>query len=205
MEPKDNYQLQAQQAQQYFLRYDQDALIKKLGLQWDAQYFYVNLIGNTYRICRENGTQQKREGTAWVDANSHREVMTLLDLVCDSREDRFVTGRLQSMESFGRMFHRDLLQNRKDPLAQRIQEDTVGFCRACEAMGGSPIPGGDAAYSIPLFEKLSVGLVFWQGDEEFYPRLRYLWDENALMYLKYETMYFALDLLLSRLKSHWPE
>ena len=203
MELKDNYQLQAQQAQQYFLRYDQDALIKKLGLQWDAQYFYVNLIGNTYRICRKNGTQQKREGTAWVDANSHREVMTLLDLVCDSRPDRFVTGRLQSMESFGRLFHQNLLQERKNPVAERIQRDPAGFCRACEALGGKPVPGGDLAYSIPLFEDLQIGLMFWEGDEEFYPRLRYLWDENALMYLKYETMYFALDLMLAELSDRW--
>ena len=204
MEHKDNYQLQAQQAQQRFLTYDQDRLAKKLGLRQDEEYFYVNLMDIPYRLCRETGTQQRLEEGQWVDANSHREVMTLLDLVCDSREDRRVTGRLQSMESFGRMFHRDLLQNRKDPLAQRIQEDTPGFCRACEAMGGSPIPGGDAAYSIPIFEKLSVGLVFWQGDEEFYPRLRYLWDENALMYLRYETMYYVLDLLLSELQHRWP-
>ena len=42
----------------------------------------------------------------------------------------------------------------------------------------------------------------WFGDEEFPANLRYLWDENALMYLKYETMYFAKALLLHRL---WDE
>lgn len=203
MERKDNYQLQAKQAQQRFLTYDQGELVKKLGIAQDEQYFYINLIGSTYRLCRKTGSQQKQVGADWVDANSHRQVMTLLDLVCDSRPDRIITGRFRSMESFGRMFHQNLLQNRKDPLAERIQQDPAGFCRACEALGGKPIPGGDLAYSIPVFEDLQVGLVFWQGDEEFYPRLRYLWDENALMYLKYETMYYALDLLLSELSQRW--
>ena len=40
----------------------------------------------------------------------------------------------------------------------------------------------------------------WFGDEEFPASLRYLWDENALMYLKYETMYFARALLLRRIR-----
>ena len=203
MEHKDNYQLQAQQAQQYFLRYDQEKLVKKLGLPWDERYIYVNLMGSTYRICRETGTQQKQAGTDWVDANTHREVMTLLDLVCDSREDRHLTGRFQSMESFGRMFHQNLLQDRKDPWAVRIDADPEGFCRACEALGGRVLPGADLGYRIELFDGLQIGLLFWHGDEEFFPRLRYLWDENALMYLKYETMYFALDLLLSELHQRW--
>ena len=37
------------------------------------------------------------------------------------------------------------------------------------------------------------------GDEEFPPGLRFLWDENALMYIRYETMYYAKGLLLQRL------
>ena len=200
MELKDNYQLQAQQAQQYFLRYDQDALIKKLGLQWDAQYFYVNLIGNTYRICRKNGTQQKREGTAWVDANSHREVMTLLDLVCDSREDRHISGRWKQMQAFGLMFHQNLLEDGVDAFAELLGRDPQGAVRACKALGGVPMQGGDISYALELFDGLRVWLQFWAGDEEFPARIRWLWDENALMYLKYETMYFAVGLLRQRIR-----
>ena len=43
-------------------------------------------------------------------------------------------------------------------------------------------------------------LQLWFGDEEFPPNLRILWDENALMYLRYETMYFAKGLLFAILK-----
>ena len=45
----------------------------------------------------------------------------------------------------------------------------------------------------------------WFGDEDFPASLRLLWDENALMYLKYETMYFAREVLLSRLKREMEE
>ena len=40
----------------------------------------------------------------------------------------------------------------------------------------------------------------WFPEEEFPAGLRLLWDENALQYIKYETMYFAKGILLQRLK-----
>ena len=36
--------------------------------------------------------------------------------------------------------------------------------------------------------------------EAFPASVRYLWDENALMYIKYETMYLAKELLLRELE-----
>ena len=50
-----------------------------------------------------------------------------------------------------------------------------------------------------IFEDLPVVVQLWLGDEEFPPNLRLLWDENALMYLKYETMHFAKGLLLQKI------
>ena len=199
MEKRDNYAVQVQQAKQRFLGYDQARLMEKCGLAWDEAYLYVPFFGRKHRLNRETGDLEVRSGENWLSANSHAEVMTLLDLSCDSRENRFVTGRWRSMESFGLMFHQNLLQDKKDPWAERFDRDPEGFRNACENLGGTPIPGGDLSFAIPIFEKLCVGIQFWHGDEEFHPRLRYLWDENALMYLKYETMYYAVSLLLRRI------
>ena len=41
----------------------------------------------------------------------------------------------------------------------------------------------------------------WHGDEEFPPRLRFLWDENPTRYIRYETTWYAAGLLLSEIKS----
>ena len=130
--------------------------------------------------------------------------MTLLDFVCDSREDRFISGRFKNMADFGRAFHQNLLEER-DPNAELFQSRTEDFRKACVALGGKPLPTGDIAYSIEVFDGLPLAVQLWLGDEEFPARLRYLWDENALMYLKYETMYFAKGLLLERLKAEMEE
>ena len=200
MERVDNYLLQAQQAKRYFLRYDQNALIAKLDLKADDKYLYVNLLCEPYRIRRNSGDMERCHRGTWVDANSHGEVMTILDLVCDSRPDRFVTGRWKIMQAFGMRFHSGLLEKERDPWALRFDRDPESLHRACLALGGREIPGADISYSMEFFDGLPLCIQFWHGDEEFSPRLRYLWDENADRWLKYETMYFALNLLHDRMK-----
>lgn len=199
MERVDNYRLQVEGAKKYFLRYDQEKLIEKLKLRSDEDYLYTEMLCKPYRIHRRTGTVERLEET-WVETNHHGEVMTLLDLVCDSREDRFVTGRWQNMTNFGRVFHRGLMEDQADPFAQYIQDHIPAFRRACEAMQGTPGPGGDISYALPVFDGMKIAIQFWEGDEEFPPRVRWLWEENALMYLKYETMWFFLGLLRSRIR-----
>jgi len=197
MERRDNYKIQADQAKQHFLRYDQEALIRKLRAESDKTYIYVKFLCKQYRLHRNTGDIQYLQDT-WRDGNSFGEVMTLLDLVCDSREDRYLSGRWKDMLSFGMMFHKNLL-NERDPWAVKFDADPEGLRRACIAMGGEAFPQGDVAYAIELFDGLKVVVQLWQSDEEFPASLRFLWDENALMYLKYETMHFARGLLLQRL------
>ena len=81
-----------------------------------------------------------------------------------------------------------------------IQTRPEAFRKACEALGGTSVSGADIAYSFPVFDGLPLALFFWEGDEEFTPRIRYFWDENALMYIRYETMYYAVHLLNDRLR-----
>lgn len=199
MARKDNYLIQAQQAKRHFLSYDQQALIQKLKLESDDHYLYVKLLCQLYRIDRKTADMERLVDHTWVDGNSYEEVMTLLDLVCDSREGRYLSCRWKNMQSFGLQFHQNLLEEQKNPAAERFNRNPEGFSRACAALGGTPLPNADVAYAIELFDGLCIGIQLWLGDEEFAPRLRYLWDENANLYLKYETMYFAVNLLLRRI------
>ena len=200
MERKDNYAIHAQQAKQRFLTYDQQKLVEKLGLKADEAYLYMTFLSWPYRISRCTGDVEFFRNGTWQDGNSYEEVMTLLDLVCDSKENRWITGRWKNMRDFGLMFHTSLLETQKDPWADRFQTNPEGFESACRALGGEKLSYGDIAYAIELFDGLCICLQLWFGDEEFPPNLRILWDENALMYLKYETMYFARGLLLSRIR-----
>jgi len=195
-----NYLIQAQQAKQRFLTYDQEKLIRKFDLQHDAKYIYVNLLCQRYRIDRATGDLQKRENEIWCDGNTYEEVMTLLDLLCDSRDDRCLSGQWQNMQSFGLQFHQNLLEDSRDAFAERIDADPQWLHRAAERLSAEKIAGGDFGYAFSLFDGLKIGLLFWHGDDEFAPRVRYLWDANAKQYIRYETMYFAVTLLRRRIR-----
>ena len=194
-----NYLMQAQQAKRHFLTYDQDKLIAKFNLTADEAFLYVKLLCKQYRLDRKTGDLFRREGTHWQDGNSFEEVMTLLDLLCDSRDDRHLSGRWRSMQSFGLEFHQNLLENRRDGLADYFDAKPEKLRQACLSLNAEPVPGVDMGYAVDLFDGLKIGILFWAGDEEFTPRFCYLWDENADQYIRYETMFYAVDLLRQRL------
>ena len=200
MARRDNYAMQAEKAKESFLTYDQEALIRKFRLRADENYLYPVMLSDTYRLSRATGDLSRQAGDTWVDANTHGEVMTLLDLLCDSREDRFLTGRWKTMQAFGNQFHRNLLEQPRDMTAERFARNMDRFALACRSLGGTPVPMGDMGFGIELFDGLKIAVALWQADEDFPAALRYYWDENALMYIRYETMYYAVGLLIQRLK-----
>ena len=194
-----NYLIQAQQAKARFLTYDQEKLIKKCSLNADGQYLYLTLLYKSYRLSRITGDLERLEEGSWQDANTFEELMTLLDMLCDSRDDRALSGRWQNMQTFGLQFHQNLLEEARDPFASRIDQEPDYLHRAAKALGAEIISGGDMGYAFELFDGLKIGLLFWHGDDEFLPRVRYLWDENAKQYIRYETMYYAVALLRQRI------
>ena len=202
-EKRDNYAVQAMDAKRRFLTYDQQELILRCRLRYDADYFYITFLNSPYRICRKTGNMERQKDGAWIDGNGYNEVMTILDWLCDSRADRYITGRWINL-THSHYFHRDL-QEKADPNAVLFDGNIEGFREACRKLGGEEMAGADAGYVIELLDGLKVFVQLWRGDEEFPPNLRCLWDENTHRYLRYETTWFAAGELLSRLREYMKE
>ena len=200
MERVDNYQIQLTQAKKHFLTYDQQELIERCRLRFDEEYFYVRFLSQEYRISRKSGDMQRCCGGTWVDGNSFGEVMTILDWLCDSSRERFPTNRWVNIVSQGHFFHRNLQEDGEDPDAVLFDANPDAFAAACEALGGERLPGADVGYAIELIDGLRIFVRLWRGDEEFSPKLNFLWDENVLRYIRYETTWYALGVLMKRLR-----
>lgn len=195
---RDNYKTQFTNAQKAFLQRDQEAIIAKNHLQADEQYIYTALFSQPIRLNRRTGSVEVWQED-WQDGNVFGRVMTVLDLLCDSRPGKKAAGTMMSMASFGLQFHSGLSEQTSAPTANRLQADIPGLKRRCEALGGTAVTGGDVAYEIPVFQDLKVKFALWEADDEFPAQLCWYWDANALQYLHYETMYYAVGLLLSLL------
>ena len=195
----DNYQIQMQNAQKFFQTYDQEKLIENFRLHADEDYLFVIMFRTLYRIDRKTGSFERYRGT-WQDANTFGEVMTILDILCDSKENRWISGHWVSTQHFGKHIHTGLLEPEYDALADAFDKAPGAFRKACLALGGHPIAGGDEAYALEVMDGLEIGIFFWHADDEFPAQLRFYWDEYALMYLRYETMHYTLGYLRSLLK-----
>lgn len=199
MEKRDNYAIASANARRLFSDYDQEAIIRKLKLEADETYIYTALFGERYRIRRSNADMERFLNGQWVEANSFGEVLTMLDLVCCCREDRFLRGKWKNMLAFGLQFHTNLMEDR-NPTADFFEHNAPRYAAACEAFGGRKFPQGDLSYTFEVFDGLGMTVQLWFGDDEFPAQIRYLWDENADMYIKYETMYYAVGLWERRIR-----
>lgn len=61
------------------------------------------------------------------------------------------------------------------------------------------------SFSLPFFEELRIAVSSGTATTNLRPALRVLWDANADQYLRYETMYYAIGLLKSRLRAYGGE
>ena len=199
---QNNYQVQVMQAKRRFLTYDQQKLIARCGLQFDHDYLYVTMLSEPYRIHRLTGDMERQHHGSWVDGNSFNEVMTILDWLCDSRADRYLTGRWINVVTHGHSFHSSLQEDTSNPYAKLFDREPAAFAAACEALQGEKLPGADIGYAIELLDGLRVFVQLWHGDDEFSPRLRCLWDENTNRYLRYETTWFTTSLLMERIEEN---
>lgn len=202
MERRNNYDIQQAQARNTFLTMDQAQLIAKNHLRSDEAYLYTVYFSREYRIDRRTAefAQKQRDGT-WSVCRSFGTVMTILDLLCDSRADRMTTGKMQSMSAFGMHIHSGLAKQTGDTRAAQFEAAGERFVTACRMLGGQITDRGDLSIRFPVFESLCLELVLWYADEEFPASLTWFWDENALQYLHYETMYYCLDGLIDTLET----
>lgn len=196
----DNYQIAMGQAQKLFASLDGNAIQKRWNLPGDEAYLYPVMLGSTYRLRRRDGFLQRQESGIYQDANRFDDVMVLLDLLCTNTVPVPMTGSLKSTQQFGMQFHRNLLENTCDPLAELSDRHPEKLTAACQALGGRVFSQGDIGYTLPLFGPVELTLAFWHSDEEFSPRMRFFWDESAIHYLKYETMHYAISLLRQALQ-----
>lgn len=63
-------------------------------------------------------------------------------------------------------------------ISERYNNDIEGFKRACVHLQGIPIGLADASYKFNITPGIPVAVLFWDGDEDFPPESKLLFDES---------------------------
>ena len=204
----DNYDLQVDIGRRIFLQYDQQMLIRKFDLRADAQWIFLTYLNTPCRIDRQTGSIEEYEQGLWHECRNYSTVMTIYDLLCFSQGEHcpapagqwcavgaFVVTGITKTEKFTGKYAR-IFTGHLDALKT-----------ACESMGGVLQPrmaGADLTCLFPVTPFFSVLLQFWEGDEDFAPKLLILWDRHADRFMHIETTFYLQGDLLERLKNRLP-
>lgn len=182
-------------------------MIRKFQLAQDGNYLYIDFVLHRYRIGRQTGiVEWSDDGFQTVVEADYNESMIIYDVLCYSKEDcclsgnfcpvNFLKGTVQSSLSTGYFF-----QKSADELSGMLPQLEA----VCSRMGEKQRLNGDLAYKIYLFPFLPIILQYWDADEEFPPNLKFMFDENIMQYMHYETIYFMVGHIIRRIKEMMQE
>lgn len=199
-----NYDLQVDIGKRIFLEYDQEQMIRKFHLDADDRYIYLSYLNTPCRISRTDGGIEESVEGAWRECRSFNTVMTIYDLLCYHKGETapllfgqwcavgtFVVTGVTQTDIFTKKYAK-LFDGRLDDLKA-----------ACEKLGGVLQPrmaGADLTCKFQVTPFFPVLLQFWEGDEEFRPKLLILWDRNTDSFLHFETTFYLQGDLLNRLQ-----
>lgn len=202
--PPSNYDLQVDIGKKLFMEYDQEMLIRRFHLTADEIWIYLDYLHTPYRISRKNGQiQENLTEDIWRECRCYDTVMTIYDLLCypETETAPGLSGSWCPVSKFAVMGGPDALEfSRK--YAELFQNHIQKLQKACMSLGGIPqksFASADFTCMIPVTSYFPVLLQFWEGDDEFPPKLMLLWDENSMAFLHYETIYYLQGDLLERL------
>ncbi|MCD8197677.1 MAG: DUF3786 domain-containing protein [Lachnospiraceae bacterium] len=197
-----NYDITRDRTELRFLEYDQQKMIDRFQLEHDELYLYIKFVNRDYRINRMTGrTEWSIDGFSSVEHAGFNEVLSICDVLCDSKEDCHLSGRFVKVNNLkGTVRSSGLGEDFFGNYTKYFDGRTQGLRKACEALGGEPWMTGDVSCLLHPFSFLPLVLQFWESDEEFPASLKFMWDENTLDFLRYETTYYVLGHVLERLK-----
>ena len=197
-----NYEIMRNQMRGEFVKYNQEKMIRKFSLRNDEESIYIDFMLREYRIDRKTGVVEWSEDHFATSAEAdYNESMTIYDILCYSKEDCRLSGNycpvnmLKGTVKSGSVGS-NLFQKSADGFNRKLKElETV-----CGIFGEKVDLSGDVAAKLYPFPFLPVILQFWEADEEFPANLKFMFDENILDYMHFETIFFMMGHIVKRIQ-----
>lgn len=201
-EGRSNYDTMREAAESRFLLYDQQGMIQKFSLVHDERYLYLIFVGRMYRVDRSKGSVEWSTDDFSTAVNAgFEETLTILDVLCESKKDCCLCGRFNLIDRMkGTHYAAAPGSGLYREAAEYFDRNLACLKKALENLGGTPERPGDAACRLKIFDFLPVIFQFWASDEEFPATLKFMWDENTLDFIHFETAFYVMGHVLNRIK-----
>ena len=192
-----NYDQMLAMGQRLFLDWDQQEMIRRYHLEADENNLYLRYLGQRHRIDRSTSAVEKLDAQRPAGFNAS---LSIFDYLC---RDNVLPGMCGRWRAVNALKHTGQSNPSASSFhqrhADRMQEHIPALKEVLKSLQLAPFPQGDAACVFEVFPGFYAVFQFWEGDEEFPPSVRFLWDDNALSYLRFETLFYVMGGFLERI------
>lgn len=74
-------------------------------------------------------------------------------------------------------------------ITKQYKNDMEAFGKKCVELGGTSIDSADAAYSFNIVPQIPLAVLYWEGDDDFLPEAKILYDKSIIDYLPSDIIY----------------
>ena len=198
-----NYEIMAEEARKRFLSMDMDEISVRTGNILEGETFRICFLGREYTVSTKSGIVTGTDGSP-VDYGVS---MILYDLLGYAKQGAIPSGNYTQVQNLAQVVSTAKYagQGMFDKRMQQMDGKDLQLRAVCEKLGGIPWGRGDVSCLIPLYRDLKFGFSFWDSDDEFAASASVLFDSNSLQYMHYETLWYCLSHIFSRIEEEMAE
>ena len=186
-----------------YKKLDPQAAAARCGIEFKSDEFIFNLLGRTVKVAFP-------DFYAYDAVNPDKKlsdgVMILLIRYIIEGAGGRGSGKFISYAEvpWGQVYLGNFKGRCIARLAFGFGSDLLRFSRACEALGGIPVPApnrtGDASYDIEFLSEFIIRVIIWGPDEEMPPNAQILFSDNFPLAFKAEDIAVVGDVLIDAMK-----
>lgn len=185
-----------------FRALDPQAAASRLpDVTWDGKEFILTLLGRTFAIAHPDYAIRALDGGSLPPLPTQT---FLLRYLLESREIP-CGGSWKTFREmpWGEMYIQPYTGRVLTRAAFTFGTRIDAFRSACEKMGATPLPHGDAGFQFDFIGGYRMQILVWEGDEEFPPNAQVLYSDNFSDGFAPEDRVVAGDILISTIKSNF--
>lgn len=174
--------------------------LKRLCSQLHAVEFPPNglilsILGREILVDRAETCLKSRNAGSWKKIDHPLLELLVLVYLLKAGPDSIKNEMIGVQELKDSHFFQGPHEFRLEPVLARYGFDPNGFKDAAEFLGGRHINLADIAYEIPALPKVPLYYLFWEGDEEFKPRISVLFDRSVETHLSADAIWGLVNLV----------
>ena len=185
-EYESNYEKVFSYFQGEFLKLDQEAAAEKLGLFCEEDAIMIPWFGNCWRIDRNTGIITDENGN--IPDVTQR--LLIMHHFCFFRMDAVHSDKWVPFRQIreAACFERAYKKSAVDPIVEYFVGKTELFAQAARALGGTPVPYGDAGFRIYPLPQIGLTYIFYDADEEFEASYNILFESTVTWWIHPESV-----------------